>query len=226
MTQGTLYGVGVGPGDPELLTIKAAMVLKNCDVIAVPQKKEKCFAYSIVLSALPELENKPVIETVFPMTRDKAVRERAQDAAADMLAELLDNGRDVVFVTIGDPTVYSTYGYLHRRIVAKGYNAEIVPGITSFCAAAASLGMSLCEDREELHIIPGGANAVSALEYPDTKVFMKGEIPSLIDAANKAGKSLVGAENCTTDKERLYRSAEEIPADAGYYTLIIAKEKD
>jgi len=226
MTRGTLYGIGVGPGDPELLTLKAVRLLKNCGVIAVPQKKEKCFAYSIVLSALPELKDKPVIEAVLPMTRDKDARESAQDAAADMLAEQLDNGRDVAFVTIGDPTVYSTYGYLHRRIVAKGYNAEIIPGITSFCAAAASLGLSLCEEREELHVIPGGANAESALEYPGTKVFMKGEISSLIDAANKAGQSLVGAENCTTDRERLYYSAEEIPADAGYYTLIIAKEKD
>ncbi len=77
MKAGTLYGIGVGPGDPELLTLKAARLLRDCDLIAIPQKKERCFALRIALGALPELAKKPVLEVVFPMTRDRAARERA-----------------------------------------------------------------------------------------------------------------------------------------------------
>ncbi len=225
MKAGTLYGIGVGPGDPELLTLKAARLLRDCDLIAIPQKKERCFALRIALGALPELAKKPVLEVVFPMTRDRAARERAHEAAASSLAAQLDEGRTVVFLTLGDPTIYSTYGYLHRRLLALGYDARIVPGVPSFCAAAAALGISLCEDREELHLLPGGGDAERTLAYPGCKVFMKGELPALLSAADQAGQPLMGAENCGTDQERLYRSAESIPADAGYYTLIIAKEE-
>ena len=224
MNRGKIFGIGVGPGDPELLTLKAVRLLRACDLIAIPQKKERCFALRIALGALPELAEKPVMEVVLPMTRDKAARERAHEAAAAALAEQLDAGRIVVFLTLGDPTIYSTYGYLHRRLVHLGYDASLVPGVPSFCASAAALGISLCEDREELHLLPGGGDAARTLTYPGCRVFMKGELPTLLEAAEEAAQPLLGVENCGTGTERLYRSAEEIPADAGYYTLIIAKE--
>ena len=226
MSKGTLYGVGVGPGDPELLTLKAVRLLRDCDIIAIPQKKDRCFALRIVLDALPELADKPLLEIVMPMTRDKDARERAHQKGAAALAEQLDKDLNVVYITLGDPTIYSTYGYLQRRIQEMGYETETVPGVPSFCAAAAALDISLCEDRDELHLLPGGINADQALAYPGTKVFMKGEIPVLLDAAKNAGQTLIGVQNCGTEAEELYHSTEEIPADAGYYTLIIAKENN
>ncbi|MDO5137541.1 MAG: precorrin-2 C(20)-methyltransferase [Oscillospiraceae bacterium] len=159
MSKGTLYGVGVGPGDPELLTLKAARLLRDCDIIAIPQKKERCFALRIVLDALPELADKSLLEIVMPMTRDKDARERAHQKGAAALAEQLDKDLNVVYITLGDPTIYSTYGYLQRRIQEMGYETETVPGVPSFCAVAAALDISLCEDRNELHLLPGGINA-------------------------------------------------------------------
>ncbi|MBR6322246.1 MAG: precorrin-2 C(20)-methyltransferase [Lachnospiraceae bacterium] len=225
MKQGIIYGVGVGPGDPELLTLKAARLLRECGVVAIPQEKEKCFAFRIAEGAVPELSEKPVLELVLPMTRDKEARAKAQDAAAAALAAELRQGRTVVFLTLGDPSVYSTWGYLLLRLREAGFAAETVPGVPSFSAAAAALGVPLCEDREELHILPGGVKAEDALKYPGTKVFMKGQLPALLRAASELKQPLVGAENCGTREEKLYHSLEEIPEDAGYYTLIIAKEQ-
>ena len=224
--KGVLYGVGVGPGDPELLTLKAARLIRECDVIAVPHKeKDKCFALRIVAGAVPEIDEKPILEIDMPMTRDMAVREKAYEAGAAKLAAELEAGKTVVFLTLGDPTVYSTYGYLHGRVAALEYDARLVPGVTSFCAAAAALGMPLCEDAEELHVIPGGRkNPGETLGYPGSKVFMKGSVPELVDAAQAAGVKLRGAENCGTEEEKLYRDTKDIPGGAGYYTVIIAKE--
>ena len=225
MKQGILYGVGVGPGDPELLTLKAMRLIRDCDLVAIPKKKENCFALRIAEGAVSELSAKPVLELVLPMTRDPEERAKAQDAAAAALAAELRKGHTVVFLTLGDPSIYSTWGYLFQRLCEMGCEAETVPGVPSFCAAAASLGISLCEDREELHILPGGTNAEQGLHYSGTRVFMKGQIPALLCAAEELGQPLLGAENCGTEQERLYHSSDEIPADAGYYTLIIAKEQ-
>jgi precorrin-2/cobalt-factor-2 C20-methyltransferase len=226
--KGILYGVGVGPGDPELLTLKAARLIKDCDVIAVPHKeKDRCFALRIAAGAIPEIDGKPVVEIDMPMTRNAAVREQAYEAGALKLKAELDAGKTVVFLTLGDPTVYSTYGYLHERVAALGYDARLVPGVTSFCASAAALGIPLCEDSEELHVIPGGRKDPGAvLSYGGTKVFMKGNVPELLDAAEKDGTMLRGAENCGTENEKLYRKTADIPGDAGYYTVSIAKENE
>ena len=127
--KGVLYGVGVGPGDPELLTLKAARLIRECDEIAVPHKeKDKCFALRIASGAVPEIDEKPILEIDMPMTRDMAVRERAYEAGAAKLAAALDEGKTVVFLTLGDPTVYSTYGYLHARLAELGYDARLVQG--------------------------------------------------------------------------------------------------
>ena len=227
MRAGVLYGIGVGPGDPELLTIKAVRLIKECDILAIPQKKiGECFAYRIALNAVPEVKDKPVLPVDMPMTRDKAVREAAYKVGAKKIAEVLSGGRKVVFLTLGDPSVYSTFAYLAPQVRSLGFDVVWIPGVTSFCASAAALGQSLCADREELHIIPGGINAGDALSFPGTKVFMKGELDVLLDAIREKGHSARAVENCGTDNERLYNTLEEIPGDAGYYLVTIAKEKE
>ena len=100
------------------------------------------------------------------------------------------------------------------------------PGVTSFCASAAALGIPLCEDREELHLIPGSVEHVSeTLKYAGTKVYMKGRLPELLEAIHEGNYPAQGVQNCGTEYETLYHSLEEIPADAGYYTIVIVKEK-
>ena len=223
---GTLYGVGVGPGDPELITLKAVRLLRECGCIAIPQKKkENCFAFRIARAAVPEIEEKPILEIDLPMTRDQTKRETAYEAGAAALCEALEAGKDIAFLTLGDPTVYSTFGYLQERVSERGFHTQFVAGVTSFCAAAASLSMPLCADREELHIVPSHGNYEETLGYSGTRVYMKGDLSNLTAALKNSGLEISAAENCGTESERQYRTLDEIPADAGYYTVIIAKEK-
>lgn len=224
MNKGRLYGVGVGPGDPELLTLKAARLLRECDAVAIPRKRAQCAALRIAAAAVPQLAAKPLLEVELPMTRDRDLLERARAAGAALLGAQLDAGKTVVFLTLGDPSVYSTYSYLHTRLRALGYDARMVAGVPSFCAAAAALDLPLCQDREELHLLPGG-QADAALAYPGTKVFLKGGLPALLEALERRDLAVQGVRDCGTREETLYRSLEDIPADAGYYTVVIAKEK-
>ena len=220
--KGRLFSVGVGPGDPELLTLKAVRLLQECDVIAIPRRdRDRCTALRIAAKAVPEIEEKPLIALDMPMTRDRGTRERAYAAAAAQLNAALDEGKTVAFLTLGDPTIYATCGYLHDRVVRAGFEAEFVSGVPSFCAAAAALGTPLCLDGEALHILPG-----SHADGSGTRVFMKGGAADVRAALTAHAGPVLGAENVGMDGQRLYRSLEEIPETTGYYTVIIAKEKE
>lgn len=121
MKTGTLYGIGIGPGDPELLTIKAIRRIRECGVIAVPGKTpQESVAYRIAVQAVPELEKKRLVAVHMPMTKDRTVLEACFQAAADALEPWLQAGEDVGFLTLGDVTIYSTYLYIHRLIAARG----------------------------------------------------------------------------------------------------------
>ena len=225
MTKGKLYGVGVGPGDPELLTLKAARLIRECGVVAMPGKdKEKCFAYTIAKGAVAEIEEKEALMIDMPMTKDQDVRRKAYETGAAKICEKLAEGKDVVFITLGDVTVYSTYCYLHKLVSEKGYETEMVPGITSFCAAAAVLETSLCENDEELHVVPGTYKPTEALDLSGVKVFMKNNIKETVEAAKAKGLKVQMVENCGTENQKVYKKAEDIPYDAGYYSLMIIKE--
>lgn len=227
MRVGKLYGIGVGPGDPELVTLKAARIMRGCGVIAVPHKdKNRCLALRIALGAVPELINRELLEVDMPMTKDPAALEAAYAAGAEKLRAALDTGSDVGFLTLGDPTVYSTYAYLHRRVAAMGFETEIIPGITSFCAAAAALGEPLCEGDEEVHIVPGAYRPEAALSYPGVKVFMKNDLPRTLAAVKSRGLRAMMVENCGLEGQRLCHRAEEIPENAGYYTVMIVGETE
>ncbi len=228
--QGKLYGVGVGPGDPELLTLKALRLIKENEVIAVPGKEiQASVAYQIVKGAYEELDEKTLIPVAMPMTKDPQVLKANHDKAADQVESYLKEEKNVVFLTLGDTTVYSTYLYVHKRILERGYEAEIVSGITSFCAVAARLNMGLVEADQPLHVIPATYKAQEMdeiLELPGTKVLMKTgkKMKQVKESIEKSGQKAVMIENCGMPSEKIYRSAEEIPEDSGYYSLIIVKE--
>ena len=225
---GRLYGVGVGPGDPELITLKALRIIKECGVIAVPGREpKKSTAYNIVIKIYPELDKKELVGIHMPMTRDNAALKESHEEGAGILCRILDAGKDIAFLTLGDVTVYSTYMYLHKRVSEQGYNTEIISGIPSFCAAAARLGMSLAEKNEELHIIPASYQTQDAIKLSGTKVLMKAgkKMPEIKDALLKSGSQAVMVCGCGMEDEQIYCGAENIPEDAGYYSLIIVKEK-
>ena len=226
--KGKLYGVGIGPGDPELLTLKALRVIRESKVIALPGKEPReTVAYKIVEGVYPEIAEKELLAVDMPMTKDPVKLEASHEAGAAAIMAYLDKGMDVAFPTLGDPTVYSTYIYVHKRVQAAGYETEIVSGITSFCAVAARLNTGLVEKAEPLHVIPASYQIEEALKLSGTKVLMKAgkkmaEVKKIL-LEQQIPASMI--ENCGMENERIYRSPEEIAEDAGYYSLIIVKEK-
>lgn len=227
--KGKLYGVGVGPGDPELLTLKALRLIRENPVIAVPGEDIRAsVAYQIVKGAYEALDEKTLLPVAMPMTKDPAILEANHEKAAGDVEAYLRQGKNVVFLTLGDPTVYSTYLYVHKRILARGYEAEIVSGITSFCAVAARLNMGLVERDEPLHVIPATYQADGmdqVLKLPGTKVLMKTgrKMAQVRESIQKSGQQAVMIENCGMPGERIFEGAENIPEKSGYYSLIIVK---
>ncbi len=250
---GVLYGIGVGPGDPELMTLKAINTIKACDIIAIPAvSKEECYAYSIVQAVLPEIEKKQIMCTPFPMIKDKEKLTISHNKIyCDIVSELQD-GKNVVMLTIGDPSVYSTYMYIHKRVMQAGFTAVMISGVPSFCAAAARLGISLGEMRDEIHIIPASYDVRDTVGYGGTCVYMKsgkklaelievlrttdgsdtktdeGADMCLSDVNSKGGirkkkMTVYGVTNCGMESERVYRGLDELTEAKGYLTIVIVK---
>ncbi len=224
---GTLYGVGVGPGDPELMTLKAVRLIRENEVIAVPGTDVKeTVAYQIAVQAAPELAEKTLLALEMPMTHDQKRMNQSHDEAAARIEAYLSKGQNVVFLTLGDPTIYSTYLYVQKRVEAHGYPVELVSGITSFCAAAARTNTPLVEWNEQLHIVPAVHSLECSLDQPGNYVLMKSgrkmqQVKKILAAS---GKDVVMVENCGMPDEKIYYGTENIPDDSGYYSLIIAKE--
>lgn len=225
--KGTLYGIGVGPGDPRLMTYLAVDTIKRCPVIAVPADgKGKAVAYKIASGIVEDLDAKECLNLSTPMTKDKAILDAAYQTAADTIIEQLEQGKDVACLTLGDPTIYSTYIYIHRLVKAKGYKTEIVNGIPSFCAVSAKLGDSLVDRSEQLHVIPSTYDIEDGLKLPGTKVLMKAASKMPIVKETLKRNDLKGAmiENCGMPEEHIYYGVDEIPDQASYYSIIVVKE--
>lgn len=225
--KGTLYGVGVGPGDPELMTLKAVRLIRENMIIAVPGADPKeTVAYKIAVQAVPELTEKELLPIYMPMTHDPEELEKNHTKGAMALEEVLDEGKNIVFLTLGDPCVYSTFSYLQKRVEKDGYHTELVSGITSFCAAAARLNIPLSEWNEQLHVVPAVHRLDSTLNESGNYILMKSgkKMNQVKEILSQSGRDVLMVENCGMENEHIYRSVEEIPDDAGYYSLIIAKE--
>lgn len=226
--RGKLYGIGVGPGDPELITLKALRLTKEADVIAFPGKiPEETVAYQIMKGAYPEIDEKEFVSVYMPMTKDPEQLEYYHMQGTEILKKELDQGKQVVFLTLGDPAVYSTYIYVHKRIAALGYDTEIISGIPSFCAVSARLNEGLVEKAEPLHVIPASYQIEEALKLPGTRVLMKAgkKMKEVKEQIRALQEECCMIENCGMPDEKIYRSVDEIPDDAGYYSLIIVKDK-
>ena len=225
--KGIAYGVGVGPGDPELMTLKAVRLIRENEIIAVPGTTAKeTVAYKIAAGAVPEIAEKTLLPINFPMVKDRALIDEEHKKGAKIIESYLDQGKNVVFLTLGDSTIYCTFSYIQHYLEADGYTVELVNGIPSFCAAASRLNVSLTEWTEPLHIIPAAHKTGEALDLPGTYVLMKSASHMKDSKAllRESGKEVMCVENCGMENEKVYRSLEEIPDDAGYFSLIIARE--
>ncbi len=226
-----LFGVGVGPGDPKLLTLKAIEVIENADIIAIPASGQTVnVAYTIAKGAIPDIDKKQIEELSMPMTRDEDELKKNHEAVAEKIAIWLKMGKNVAFLTLGDPTVYSTYIYVHKRIEKMGLDTEIIPGITSFCAVAARLNESLTEAGEMLHVIPASYKGFEeAMALPGTKILMKsgkqiGKVKNILKNM-KTPQKVKMIERCGMEGERIFNSLDEIDENAGYFSVLLAKDE-
>ncbi len=231
MNKGRLYGVGVGPGDPELLTLRGAEVIRACPVVAVPVSGgERLVALEIARQAVPEVAEKELLRLDFPMIRDRATLEKCYDTAARAVMAVLDSGRDVAMLNLGDPSLYATYSSVQRRVLAaERYQVITIPGVPSFCAVAARLDMSLTKPHLPLHIVPGGYPGVEeALDLPGAKVLMKAgkEVPRLKELlAGRPGLTARMVTDCGLPTQRVYRDLREADGPTGYFSTVIIEEE-
>ena len=230
--KGKLIGIGVGPGDTELLTLKAVNALKKVPVIFSPKsaKEKESIALSIVRPILKERKDYKrlmVVEPIFPMIEDQDELEKIWTSASEMISQYLDSGRDVAFITLGDSSVYSTYSYLQKKLKDR-YEIETIPGITSFTACAAAKNEALVEQNQVLTIVPKIDDRLeNILEFSDSVVLMKAsrntsKLESVIEKKERP-KTIYSVENCTHENEKIIEGfSDEKP----YLTTTIINFKD
>lgn len=235
---GTLYGVGVGPGAPDLLTLRAVRVLESADVLALPRASDfgASVAWDIVAPVLGERATKERLRLTFPMSKDPSdVRPRVL-AAVDAIGVHLSAGRSVAFVTEGDPSVFSTFGYVRDEARRRwpALNVEVVPGVTSITAVAALGGVPLADGHERIAIVPatyGVDDLVDLLQRFDTVVLMKlgGEMPTILAALERTGLTddAFFVSRATMPDQRVVRDVRSLREErGGCFAMLIVKRRD
>ncbi len=232
---GKFYGVGVGPGDPELITLKGLNVLKSVPVVFVPVSREGKDSYALgIAERYLDFSKQERIDLLFPMKKNQAELIPNWDRAAEKVLEVCGKGMDSAFITEGDPFFFSTFIYLYTRVIKKvpRENITIVPGVTSFCASAAAAEFPLVHGEARLAILPSVYDmdkVEEVLEKFDTVVFMKVNkvLPQLLKKIERLGlkNQLVYVERCGSGEERIIRDPEELKKlDANYLSLMIVKK--
>ncbi len=229
---GKLFGIGVGPGDPDLISIKAVRILKQVDVIfaASSSKNSHSLALDIAKEHIPE--STKIVMLSFPMTRNRKETQKAWLENAKIIIDYVNKGKKAAFITVGDSTTYSTFGYITKviRKTAPDLPIETVPGITSYQAAAARLNIPLVEAEESLLItsgVEGGNRLRNISPLPENVVFLKAYKNAADIAAALEEKGMlensVGISRCGMKDEEIIKDVGEFKArKPGYWTVIIA----
>lgn len=228
---GVLYGVGVGPGDPELITLKSLRLIKSTEVIAYPKLKgSKSFARNIIeeFIDLPKVE----IAIEIPMTVNRLPAQRAYNAAAQEISTHLNMGNNVVFLCEGDPFFYGSFMYLHSRLYKK-YLVEIIPGVSSMTACAAMAKKPLAARNEVLTVLPGPLSKKELerrLADNNSSAIMKvgrhiKKIKSVIDRLGLMDSSLY-IERASLKEQKVLKLI-DAPEVAPYFSMVLVnKEED
>lgn len=232
MTYGRLYGTGVGPGDPELLTLKAVRVIQEADVIltAASSKNDYSLALEIARPHIAKFAN--IIPLSFPMTNDRQITQTAWDKNAEQIADILKQGLDAAFLTLGDPLTYSTFGYLLKSLenIMPEADIETIPGITSFHAASARLNRTLVEAEESLLITSGAYGGEQLRKCPtdvQNVVMLKAykNVGDINLALKDTGfhENSVAISKCGRDGEKIINDLDVLETrKPDYWTLILA----
>ena len=230
--RGTLYGVGVGPGAPDLLTLRALRTIEACPVIACPETRGGgTVALDIVQQAV-DLSGKEILRLSFAMQRSAALLRETHQRAAYRLRGALDSGKDVAMLNLGDVSLYASFAYVQELLAPEGYTTVLVPGVTSLSAAAAALGVSLTDMNQPLHIYPAGAGQLpQALAAPGSRVLMKagGALADVLETLRQQGmlEQTMMVQRCGMEGERLVKDWQNDPYDpAEYFSLLLIKDSE
>lgn len=228
---GTLYGVGIGPGDPELVTLKALRILKSVPVLAWPApEKGPSLAREIVAEHLPG--NQREIPIRMPLLPARFPADDVYDKAAIEISEALDAGEDVAVICEGDPFFYGSFMYLYGRL-AGDYPVEVIPGVSSLTACAAALGAPLSAKNDVLTVIPGPLDSDTMkqrLTDADAVAIIKvgrhfDRIRNVIDALGLTANARY-IERATMGEQRIVPIGEVGDGNAPYFSMILVHKRD
>jgi precorrin-2/cobalt-factor-2 C20-methyltransferase len=222
---GKFYGIGVGPGDPQLITLKAVEVLKHMDVIAVPKSRmdRESVAWDIAKGHCPS--DIQLMELEMPMTSDEMVLQAAWRNAADQILDILHSGKSVAFLTLGDPSLYSTYTYLLNLLKQElsSEHIETVPGIMAMAAAAAKVNQPLATGDEPLLVLPGIEGVDRYPDIPNLVVMkVSRNLPEVLETLreNKAKAILATRVGQAGERIRELTEQEEI-GKVDYLSIVL-----
>jgi precorrin-2/cobalt-factor-2 C20-methyltransferase len=231
---GTFYGIGVGPGDPELMTVKAQRVLQKAQCVFTPIAGEgrESIAHTIARQFISP--DATVTKLIFPMTRDKTVCEKSWEDNAHQIESTLKKGNDAVFLTLGDPMTYSTYGYLLKKmeLLYPQVEAVTIPGVPSYLAVAAASNLPLVEGSEILTLIPGNTPPDKIREFlssSDTILFLKhhrnaATIYNILKEMNMDDKAIYVTRCGFEEHKTTTKPTKESLEQPDYLSLIIVKK--
>lgn len=238
MTYGTLYGVGVGPGAPDLITPRAIETLRKAPALVLPRSSDcgSSVAWRIVEPALGEVPGQERLFLTFPMSKQPERLRSAWETAFARIGERLERGISVAFVTEGDPSLYSTFSYLQREAPRRwpGIRVEVVPGVSSIAAVAALCGIPLADGMERIAILPaayGLDDLAEVLGAFDTTILIKigAELPKVVAALERAGlrEKAAYVARATMRGQRIVRDLREIRSERGdYLAMVIVARKE
>ena len=230
---GKLYGIGVGPGDPELITLKAVRAIQEADIVFTAASTKNSYSLAVEIAS-PHIPKNATIQILgFPMTKDEAVTDKAWTDNAREIVTALKQGKTAVFLTLGDPVTYSTFGYILKKmaLLMPGAEIETIPGITSFHAASARLNRILVEGEESLLLTSGafGGSQIRELNQVENVAIVKAY--KNIQDINQALKEThlhekgVAVTHCGRKNERIFQDLDALESrDPDYWTLILASK--
>lgn len=234
MSISKLYGIGVGPGDPELLSLKAYKILKRVDMIVAPKSREgrRSLALLTIKSYIEErIENRPLIaEPLFPMTKNEEELEFYWEKAKQEVLEKGEGCETIAFITLGDPSLYSTFYKFLDVFEEEVEEVEVIPGVTSFSACSALAKVPIAEGNEIVSIIPavqeGDDNARGVIQNSDSLIFLKPKNKEAIEKMLGNKKAILGIKVGFEDQEQVLENLSEIKQPAHYLSTLIVKKEE